>query len=54
MVVVDAFPDFYAAIIFEGDVVVRAAPILRWTMGKKAAYLSAYFQRKGWKATLVK
>ncbi len=53
MVVVDA-PHFYAAIIFEGRTVVRAAPILAWTIGKDAAYLSAYFKRKGWKATLVK
>jgi hypothetical protein len=53
MVVVDA-PHFYAAIVFEGLIVVRAAPILAWTIGKKADYLSAYFQRKGWKATLVK
>jgi hypothetical protein len=53
MVVVDA-PHFYAAIIFEGVTVVRAAPILAWTIGKKADYLSAYFWRKGWKATLVK
>ena len=53
MVVVDA-PNFYAAIIFEGVTVVRAAPILAWTVGKKAGYLAAYFRRKGWKATLVK
>lgn len=53
MVVVDA-PHFYAAIIFDGLIVVRAAPILSWTIGKKADYLSAYFQRKDWKATLVK
>jgi hypothetical protein len=53
MVVVDS-GYFCAAIIFDGLVVVRAAPILAWTIGKKADYLSRYFKRKGWKTTLVK
>lgn len=52
MVIVDA-PHFYAAIIFEGDTVVEAAPILKWTVGKKMDYLRTYFKSKGWKATRV-
>ena len=47
-------PHFCAGIIFNGLIAVRAAPILAWTVGKDAAYLSAYFKRKGWKVTLVK
>lgn len=52
MVIVDA-PHFYAAIIFDGMTVVRAAPILAWTIGKEAQYLATYFARKGWKTEVV-
>lgn len=32
--------------------VVRAAPILQWTVGKHSIEVSADFYRKGWKATI--
>lgn len=48
LVIVDA-PHFYAGIVFADDVVVKAAPILKWTVGKKAAWLRDYFRKKGWK-----
>lgn len=47
---VDA-PHFYAGIVFDGDVVVRAAPILKWAIGKRRDWLNNYFQQKGWKTT---
>lgn len=30
------------------DRIVKAAPILAWTIGKPAAYVSSYFKRRGW------
>ena len=32
---------------------VRAAPILRWVIGKHENELRDYFQRKGWRASVV-
>lgn len=40
---------FVAGIITKDDVVVRAAPILRWTLGKTRGDLREYFQQNGWK-----
>lgn len=52
LVAVDA-PYFYAGLIFDGDKCVRAAPILKWAVGKHRNYLSHYFKQKGWKAAIV-
>ncbi len=52
MIQVDA-PHHTAGLILENDVCVSAAPILRWAVGKDRAYLSRYFQRRGWKVTIV-
>lgn len=52
LVSVDA-PHFYAGIVLENDVIVRAAPILKWAIGKRRAWLSDYFRQKGWKAVIV-
>jgi len=53
LVAVDA-PHFYAGVILTDDVVTKAAPILKWSVGWKRDALSAYFKRKGWKAVVVK
>lgn len=53
LVAVDA-PHFYAGIVFENDIVIKAAPILKWTIGKRRDYLRSYFKSKGWKAAVVK
>lgn len=53
LVAVDA-PHFYAGIVFENDIVIEAAPILKWTIGKHRDYLRKYFKSKKWKATIVK
>ena len=31
-----------------------AAPILKWAIGKSRAELRDYFNRKGWKAAIIK
>lgn len=53
LVAVDA-PHFYAGIILEKHVVVEAAPILRWTIGRRRDWLREYFKKKGWKAIVVR
>lgn len=42
---------FCASIVLADGACVRAAPILKWALGKEKAELSAYFRQKGWKAT---
>lgn len=46
-------PHFVAGLVFDGDVVVRTAPILNWAKGKRRDWLRDYFQQKGWKASVV-
>lgn len=47
-------PHFCAAMIMGDDeIVTDAAPILRWAIGKKRSFLSAYFQIRGWRATII-
>jgi hypothetical protein len=41
-------PHFNAGLIVEDGVCVRAAPILKWTLGKRWAWLHSYFLQKGW------
>lgn len=50
---VDA-PHFYAGLIIdENGYVSEAAPILRWTIGKREEYLIQYFNGKKWKYGLL-
>jgi hypothetical protein len=35
-------------------VVVKAAPVLRWCVGRTRAALRPYFARKGWEVRLVR
>lgn len=46
-------PHFVAGIVLDMDVVVRAAPILGWTVGKTRDFLRAYFQKKSWAVEVV-
>lgn len=46
-------PYFVAGIVLQDDIVVRAAPILGWAIGKQRASVSAIFARKGWKASIL-
>jgi hypothetical protein len=46
-------PHFVAGLIVEGGFCTDAAPILGWCVGKEAPHLSAYFRRKGWKASIL-
>jgi len=47
-------PHFVAGLILRDGKVIRAAPILKWTVGKQQKWLSQYFKSKGWKATIIK
>lgn len=53
LVAVDA-PHFYAGITLTNGVVTSAAPILKWTIGKRREWLSEYFRKKGWKTIVVR
>lgn len=44
---------FCAGIVTHDDVVIDAAPILRWSIGKTRDELRAYFSRKGWRVAFV-
>lgn len=46
-------PDFVAGLIMDGDRCIHAAPKLRWAIGKFRPELRAYFQRRGWSASIV-
>lgn len=50
MVSVDA-PHFNAGLVIVDGQCVKAAPILRWAIGRAAEDLSSEFRAKGWKAT---
>lgn len=52
MLIVDA-PHYYAAIIFQGMIAVKAAPIVKWAIGKHAKDIIPYLKRKGYKLTLI-
>jgi hypothetical protein len=52
LVAVDA-PHFYAGIVLRDDVVIDAAPILRWTLGKRREMLRDYFAQKGWRTRII-
>lgn len=44
-------PRGQAGVILFRGACVRAAPIMRWALGQKAADLSAALKRRGWPAT---
>jgi hypothetical protein len=46
-------PHFCAGIVAVDGVVVEAAPILRWAIGKRSAWLIGYFKRKSWAWEIV-
>lgn len=47
-------PHFVAGLDLKDDIVVAAAPILKWAVGWDRARLSAYFKRKRWQASIIK
>ena len=49
MIVIDA-PHFYAAVAVRDGVVVKAAPIVAWMIGKSVARVLSYCRQKGWRA----
>ncbi len=46
-------PHFCATLVMLDDVVIEAAPILRWTIGKRRRFLRRMFERKGWRAVVL-
>lgn len=50
-------PHFVAGIVFQytfkGYECIRAAPILKYCLGKSWPWCQQYFARKGWKASIV-
>lgn len=46
-------PHFVAGIVVEDERVVRAAPILRWSIGWHRDALRNYFRKKGWTASVI-
>lgn len=48
MMVIEA-PHFYAALGVEDGVVVKAAPILHWAVGRSVEDVHAYCKKKRWK-----
>jgi hypothetical protein len=47
LIIIDA-PHFYAAVVLRCDVVIRAAPILKYMMGWSSERVKQYARRKGW------
>ncbi len=41
-------PHFVAACIVSGNIVIQAAPILHWTLGKQWEDVRLYFNQRGW------
>ncbi len=46
-------PHFVAGLVTARGVVVDAAPILRWSIGKKTRELNLYLKKKKWKITEI-
>lgn len=44
---------FYACLIFDNDICIEAAPILKYCIGKDRNWCRKYFQRKRWKVKIV-
>lgn len=47
-------PHFCAGLVLRDGVCVEAAPILVWAIRYDGDWLSAYFRKRGWKATIVR
>ena len=41
-------PHFVAGVVLEDDVVVRAAPIIKYMRGWNSARIKSYTRKKGW------
>jgi hypothetical protein len=46
-------PHVVAGLVMDGERCARAAPILKWAIGKRREELRRYFASKGWKASVV-
>ena len=46
-------PHFVAGVIVEDDIVVQAAPILRWTTGKNIYDVVRYADAKHWRLSTI-
>lgn len=46
-------PDFVAGLILCDGICVKAAPVIRWTVGKRAEDLRIAFANKLWRARTV-
>lgn len=46
-------PHFVAGFVTTKEKVVRAAPILAWTVGRPPAWVASRFRRNGWDARRV-
>jgi hypothetical protein len=46
-------PDFTAALVMRDGVCVEAAPVIAWTVGKKASALWFRFGRRGWRTQVI-
>ncbi len=47
-------PHYVAGIIVsKNDIIINAAPILKWTIGKRWGKVAAYFDRKGFHYKIV-
>lgn len=46
-------PYAYFAIVVENDIVVKAAPIAKWALGKKIENVLDYYENKGAEITKV-
>ena len=44
---------FCAGFIVENEVVTKAAPIIKYMIGKKAGYIKEYCDKKKWKLLLI-
>jgi hypothetical protein len=42
-------PHFVAGIVFQKELAINAAPILKWSIGKNIVFLRNYFNRKKWR-----
>lgn len=45
-------PHFTAGLVIEGDRIIEAAPILRWTLPKTWRYVQRYFSGKGYEVSI--
>ena len=48
LLAIDA-PYFYCGVVVRNDRVIRAAPIVRYTLGWTAQHLHDYARRRGWR-----